>query len=185
MVDVSPKERITIRVPVSQIKYIAGKVELSYGEVVERIQEFLEYLKEKIITEGNEWIDTYVPKRTGQLRALLKLWLGGSTISKNVLRIVLGTNLPYAEDVNDMTTDMVQHSGETGYVYYPNIFGIRGKVRLNDPQAIGGFFTELMKYMEERTHTWIDIAKSHFFGAWKEAWSKAASSFDKTKKKLG
>ena len=91
---------------------------------------------------------------------MLKKWLDGSSIYKNVLRIVVGTNLPYASDVNDMVTSMVSHSGEKGYVYYANIFGIRGPVILNDPSAVGSFFTALLLFMEERAKIWIGKAES-------------------------
>ena len=160
MVDTTPKERITIKIPAKQISYIAGKTKLSYEQVVSRIGEFLEFLKVKITEDLNAWIDRFVPKRTGQLRYMLKKWIEGSNIYKNVLRIIIGTNLPYASDVNAMVTSMVQHHGEKGYVYYPNIFGIRGPVRLIDPEAIGKFFTELISYAEERTQVWISKAKS-------------------------
>ena len=62
-------------------------------------------------------------------------------------------------DVNEMITSMVRHTGQKGYVYYPNIFGIRGPVILNDPQAIGAYFTELIKFAEQTAQTWIAKAK--------------------------
>lgn len=159
MVDVTPQTRITIKVAKSEIFYISGKTKLSYGEIVGRIQMFLEFLKENITNDVKNWIDRYVPKRTGQLREMLKRWVDGSNIYKNVLRIVVGTNLPYASVVNEMTTDMVRHSGEIGYVYYPNLFGIRGKIQLWDPEAIGAFFTVLLEYMKERAELWIARGK--------------------------
>lgn len=159
MVDVTPKTRITIKVAKDQISYLAGKTKLSYDQTVERIQAFLEYLKKEITSDLKIWINRNVPKRTGQLRALLIQWLEGSNIYKNVLRIIIGTNLPYAGDVNEMTTAMVRHQGEKGYVYYPNIYGIRGKVILMDPMAIGGYFTALLDYAESTALIWIAKAK--------------------------
>jgi len=160
MVDVTPKTRITIRVGKQKIGYIAGKTKLSYEQVRERIQGYLEYLKENITNDLKTWIDINVPKRTGQLRYLLKQWLDGSNIYKNVLRIIFGTNLPYADAVEAMDTGMVRHFGTPGYVYYPNIFGIRGRVTLMDPLAIGRYFTELIAYAEERSQYWISQGKA-------------------------
>lgn len=160
MVDVTPKTRITIRVPKTQITYIAGKTELSYEQVTERIQEYLEFLKEHIIADVKVWIDKHVPKRTGQLRHFLKEWLDGSNITKNVLRIILGTYLPYADAVEGMDTSQVRHTGQKGYVYYPNIKGIRGPVILFDPSAVGHYFTEILEFMEEVAQLWIAKGKS-------------------------
>ena len=70
------------------------------------------------------------------------------------------TNLDYASTVDSMATGNVRHTGQKGYVYYPNIFGIRGPVILDDPQAIGSFFTELIYYAEQRAQYWISQGKS-------------------------
>ena len=46
-----------------------------------------------------------------------------------------------------MTTKQVRHSGEIGYAYY---YGEYGKIILNDPEAIGGFFDYLIEFAKER-----------------------------------
>jgi len=161
MVDVTPtKPKIVIRIPKEQISFLAGKTKYSYEQIKGKVQEYLEYLKDNITNDLNVWIDINVPKRTGQLRHFLKLWLEGSNIYKNVLRIIFGTYLPYADAVEAMDTGMVRHFGQRGYVYYTNIFKIRGPVTLDDPQAVGHYFTELIAYAEERSHYWISQGKS-------------------------
>lgn len=161
MVDVTPdRPKIVIRIPKEQISFLAGKTKYSYDEIKDKVQEYLEYLKENITSDLKVWIDLHVPKRTGQLRHFLKLWLDGSNIYKNVLRIIFGTYLPYADAVEQMTTGMVRHSGQKGYVYYSNIFQIRGPVTLDDPQAVGHYFSMLIEYAEERAQYWISQGKA-------------------------
>lgn len=181
MADLSPQTRITIKVQKDQITYLANKTEMSYEDIKIRIRWMLEFIKKNLLDELIKWIDVYVPKRTGQLRELLKQWLNGSNIANQVLRIVIGTNLPYAGRVEGMETLNVRHTGEVGYVYYPNIFGIRGKVLLQDPSAVGHFFTELMKFAVDRAYFWVDQGKIQFgqytsksYKNWRSSWAQIA-----------
>ena len=113
------------------------------------------------ILELEIWINSKVPKRTGQLRDNLKMQLKSSSVKAGLLRLVLGTNIDYAEDVNDMTTSNVRHSGEVGYAYY---YGFSGRLILSDPRAIGGFFDSLIEFARERMTVNLQKAKNLHIG---------------------
>lgn len=158
-----PKERFTVGIRKQAIKYIVGmNKNLSYNEVIYIIRSILKELKEIIIIETETWIDSKVPKRTGQLRENLKEYLRESNIFEHTLRIILGTTIDYAEQVAGMSTAQVRHHGEIGYVNYWNPFGIRGRVILNDPRAIGNFWDHLVQFVIERVHANIGKLKAKY-----------------------
>lgn len=158
VISIQPKERYKIGVKKDAISYIVGQNRnLTYQDVVAIIQNILADLLKQTILELELWIDEKVPKRTGRLRANLKDNLRASGIVNTLLRIILGTTVPYAEQVNAMSTSTVRHHGEIGYVYYWNPWNIRGRVVLYDPRAIGNFWGELLEFAKERIM--INIAK--------------------------
>jgi len=159
-----PGTKVKVDVPKAQITYMVKNSKYSYDQIVVLIQNILQDVLDDTKKELEIWIDSKVPKRTGQLRQMLKLWMGGSNITAGILRLVLGTNLPYAEDVDQFTTPQVRHHGEIGYVYYPNIFRIRGKVILEDPQAIGGFWDKMIEFAKERVDINLIRAKNKHLG---------------------
>lgn len=150
MATITPATRFKVGIPKTQITYIAKNVHLNYQDVLLRIRTMLNDLLVAILDDLTLWIKTYVPKRTGQLQENLIRHLESSTVitKGNLLRIVLGTNIDYAEAVNEMVTTQVRHMGEVVRVYY---YGYHGeKIVLNDPEAVGHFFDELLKYAKER-----------------------------------
>ena len=161
---ITPKTREKVHVPKAQISYMAKNSKYSYEQLVVMIQQILELVLNTTKAELEIYIDNIVPKRTGQLRAMLKQWLNGSNIYKGVMRLVMGTNLKYAEDVNKMTTSQVRHNKEVGYVYYPNIYGIRGRVILDDPRAQGSFWDKMLEFAKERVDINLIKAKNKILG---------------------
>jgi len=159
-----PGTKAKISVPKAQISYMANNSKYTYQQILVLIQNILQDVLADTKKELEIWIDSKVPKRTGQLRAMLKLWMGGSNIYKGILRLILGTNLTYAEDVAQMTQSQVRHQGEVGYVYYPNIFGIRGRVILNDPRAVGSFWNKMIEFAKERLDINLIHAKNKHLG---------------------
>ena len=143
---------------------MAKNSKYSYEEIVKLIKLILDDVLRDTITSLELWIDSKVPKRTGQLRHMLKKWLKGSNVYKGVLRMLLKTNLEYAEDVSQMTTSQVRHHGEKGYVYYDNIFGIRGRVILDDPRAVGSFWDKMKDYTKEELNKNLIRAKNKHLG---------------------
>ena len=133
---------------------------MSYEEVLFTIQEMLEYVLEQLLLELEFWINKFVPKRTGQLRESLIANLYSSQVKKGLMRVILGTNLDYAKDVADMSTTQVRHFGEEGYAYYYSHYG---KITLDDPQAIGNFWEELLKYAKEKCMFILQRAIDEYF----------------------
>ena len=120
------------------------EAEITYAGAVTLIDTILRATLSRTIDDLDLWIDEYVPKRTGQLRDSLKKNLRSSRVIKNnLLKLYFGTHLNYADFVNDMTTQQVQHDGETGYAYY---YGHYGRITLDDPDAIGGFFDAMIRF---------------------------------------
>lgn len=153
-------ERTKIGLPVIKIKYLAKNNELEFEEVLALFHNMLLYVLDELLFELRIWIKTKVPKRTGQLRDNLLKQLDSSRVKKGLMRIVLGTNIDYAPKVAEMTTAQVRHSGEKGYAYY---YGEYGPIILDDPEAIGNFWEELMDYAQERTMVILQRAIDEYF----------------------
>ena len=118
------------------------------------------YVLDELIRELEMWINKFVPKRTGQLRYTLIENLHSSFVKLGLMRIILGTDVGYAEDVADMSTMQVRHSGQIGYAYY---WREHGKIILDDPNAIGNFWEELLKYAKERCTNILQRAIDEYF----------------------
>ncbi len=157
---ISPSTKIKVGLPVLEIKYLAKQNAVTYQEVLTLIHDMLLYVLDELIFELEIWIKNKVPKRTGQLRQSLLDNLHSSFVKLGLMRIILGTHLEYAEDVAAMSTMQVRHSGEPGYAYY---YGHHGKIMLEDPQAIGNFWDELLKYAQERTMFILQRAIDEYF----------------------
>lgn len=153
-------ERTKIGFPDIKIKFLAKKTQVDFSEILALLHNMLLYVLEELIFELKIWINTKVPKRTGQLRDNLLKHLESSNVKKGLMRLVLGTDIKYAPDVADMATRQVRHSGEKGYAYY---YGHHGKINLDDPQAIGDFWEELMEHAQERTMFILQRAIDEYF----------------------
>ena len=164
MANLQPGAKVKVAVPKAQISYMAKNSKYSAVQIKIMIQQILDLVLNTTKAELKIYINNIVPKRTGQLRAKLIEWLNGSNVYKGIMRLVMGTNLPYAEDVNEFTTSQVRHNNEVGYVYYPNIFGIRGKVILNDPRAQGRFWDKMLDFAKERVDINLIRAKNQILG---------------------
>ena len=161
---VKPGTKSKVTVPKAQITYMAKNSIYTYEQMVTLIHIILADVLKSTIADLIVWIGNKVPKRTGQLRRDLVEWLAGSNIKKGVLRLIMGTYIPYAEDVAQMTQSQVRHHGEVGYVYYPNKMGIRGRVILNDPRAVGFFWDKMIKFAKERIDINLIRAKNTHLG---------------------
>ena len=168
----TPGTKVSITVPKAQITYMVKGSKYTYEQMTKLIQNILQDVLDDTKKALEEWINNKVPKRTGQLRTMLKLWMGGSSVGENIMKLILGTNLKYAEYVAEMTTSQVRHTNEWGYVYYPNIFGIdsktrpRGskKIRLHDPRAIGFFWDKMLEFAREQVDKNLIRAKNKHLG---------------------
>ena len=157
-IKVVPRTRAYIPIKELDIKYVIGKSKLTYEQVVEFIMDIMNETLELTIKEIEEWIDEFVPKRSGDLREDLKEFLNKSkppptTVGelRNV-RLILGAgkDVKYAKYVIEMTDAMVQHdatwfehSGKRAYSKGERVF-------LDDPHARGKFFEMMVIYGIER-----------------------------------
>lgn len=157
---IAPSTKIKVGLPTIEIKHLAKNNEMSYDEILQTIHDMLLYVLDELTHELEIWIESKVPKRTGQLRDSLIANLHSSRVKLGLMRVILGTHLSYAEDVADMSTTQVRHSGEEGYAYY---YGHYGKIILWDPEAIGNFWEELLKYAQERTMFILQRAIDEYF----------------------
>jgi len=133
------------------IDYIAGKnPHLSKQVIEDIIKKIMVKALNDTIMLGKNWVNTYVPKRTGQLRDSLNKSLEASGKYKNALKtkLVAGTHLNYAKYVNKMRTSQVRHFGKKyGYAGY---YGAPFKVLLNDPKAIAPFWGQFKMYLRKQ-----------------------------------
>lgn len=144
---INPSTKFTVKANRAYISYIAGKRKMSYSQVKQLITDILADTLTLTLADLEEWIKTYVPKRTGNLQEDLINNLHSSRAMDNIMRLILGSTVRYAEDVNEMSTSQVQHSGEVGYAYY---HGYYGKIILNDPEAVGHFWDRMLEFAKRR-----------------------------------
>ena len=153
-------QRTKVGLPVIQIKFLAKNTEVDFSEIVVLLHNMLLYVLDELLSELRIWIKKKVPKRTGQLQDNLLKNLESSNVKKGLMRLVLGTNIDYAPEVAEMSTSQVRHFGEKGYAYY---YGEHGPIMLNDPQAIGDFWNELIDYAQEITMNILQRAIDEYF----------------------
>ena len=109
------------------------------------------------------WILRYVPKRTGQLRNNLIDNIQSGRVKNLKMILIIRTSIDYAKRVNAMSTGTVRHDNAErehytvsyyskrkkkmtkrhpyAYAYY---YKKHGRIKLHDPQAIGGFFDKMI-----------------------------------------
>jgi len=123
-------------------------------EVKEIIKDLLNEVLELTLEDLKQWILKFVPKRTGQLRRNMLKNIQSSRVKSNILRIIIRTSIDYAAQVNAYSTAQVrhynterEHSGAYAYAYYG---GHYGRIRLNDPLAIGHFFDKMLLYVQKQ-----------------------------------
>ena len=145
---------------VAEIKILVKGSKLTFDEVMALYHSMFLYALDELLADLRAWIIEKVPKRTGQLQDNLLKNLESSNVKKALMRVVIGTNIDYAPDVAEMSTAQVRHYGEPGYAYY---YGKHGKIILDDPQAIGNFWEELIAYSKERTVNILQRAIDEYF----------------------
>jgi len=145
---------------------------LTLHRIEDLFQQILIEIYTLVLIDLKNWINRFVPKRTGQLRDNLIANLLSSRVKSNYLTIILLTSIAYADQVSKYKTSQVRHSHAkrehytVTYVrkgrgkkkigkgkvttYHPyataNYYGKSGRIILHDPQAIGNFFKKLVKF---------------------------------------
>ena len=153
-VSIVPRTKARISFPKDYVKLNWGHDTYTFEQVATYIQDILEETLRVTIKETEEWIDQFVPKRSGDLRKSLKHFLNRSippVSTKGELRgvrLILGAgeDVKYASYISAMTDEQVQHentwlehSGRKAYS--------KGRpVLLDDPNAIADFFNVMVEY---------------------------------------
>lgn len=149
------------------IKFIAGKRRFQTPEQVKTLaQGLLDEALNLTIQETKSWINTFVPKRSADLRVSLIKYLERSIPPLAAIgelrgiRLILGAGaeINYAKYVDEMTTEQVrhsstwrEHSGKRAYTKGHRVF-------LHDPRAVGGYHDKMVDYARLRLQT--NIAKA-------------------------
>jgi hypothetical protein len=176
LVALNPKTQLTISLDRAKASNIAKQNHMTLKQLIQLIEPILSATLENTLNDMVRWILKYVPKRTGQLRESLLRSIQNSRVKNGVLQFIIGTHLNYAAKVNAMSTSQVRHSGSwyehsgaPAYAYY-GPYRHRGtkvgkrrmgvgrrykgpsnyRVFLYDPDAIGGFWDAMLKYIEVR-----------------------------------
>lgn len=155
---VVPRTYAWIKFKDFDIKYIIGKKRLLFEQVLEFIQKIMNETLELTIKETEEWIDEFVPKRSGDLREDLKKFLAKSRPPPSTkgelrnVRLILGAgaDVKYARHVTEMSAEQVQHDA-TWFEHSGKRAYSKGKpVFLDDPHAVSDYHTKMVSYAIER-----------------------------------
>ena len=144
-----PDIKAKVRVTPAKINYIVGKTHFSsISEVKKMISKIMRNAITQTIKDVTGWINKYVPKRTGQLRDTLIFNLKQSKGTNKGAELILGVDprVDYVKYVDKMQDSNVRHTGQKGYAYY---YGYNGKLKLNDPKAIGHFWGTLKRFARQ------------------------------------
>jgi len=160
---VYPSGKATIAVTKKEITLIAGNMRLSKSQLITIIQNILTDTLRATLTDVAAWINKFVPKATGLMRDSLSKVLAKSRIKGTILKIMMGSSLYYIDRLNKMSTSQVRHAGVMGYASVNELWK-GGKIMLNDPQAIGQFYTKLLAYIKTRTKANLRSSKLRYLG---------------------
>ena len=128
-----------------EILFVVKSNLLKYDNVLQTIQDMLQYVLDELSTLLTIWINSKIPKDTGLLRSdILKSLRENSEITAYILKMLLKTDLEYAERVAAMDTFQVRH--------------------IIDPEAIGNFWMELELYTKEMLMTILQRSIDEYFG---------------------
>jgi len=139
--------------------------DFSKEELVIIFNEILRLTLRTTKIEALNWINKYVPKRTGQLRDSLIDWINTNWIVDEVgLRASLHTDVEYAFDiVGDAAHDATwyEHSGAEATAYYYNNYG---RIFLDDPQALTRWSGLMSSFLNSEFNKNIIIYKENLLG---------------------
>lgn len=118
-------------------RYIYKGKEYSKEDLIRIFHEILLNALRATKIEALNWINKYVPKRTGQLRDSLIDWINEHWIVDDVgLKASLHSNVEYAFDIVGDASHKgtwFEHSGAEATAYYYNNYG---RIFLDDPSAV-------------------------------------------------
>ena len=149
-------DTIKVGVRKDSVAWIVGRNKnLNTQQVLNIISNMLGEILALTLVDIKWFIKTKVPKRTGQLRKNLLDNLESSRAKEKIMHLIIRTSIDYADKVNEMSTSQVRHvnasrehasdyTRKSGGKHYPlasaYYFKHFGRIKLNDPRAIGSFF---------------------------------------------
>ena len=148
------------------ITFVAGRRKLYTPEQVKTYaQELLDEALQITIEETKIWVNTFVPKRSADLRVSLIKYLERSIPPTSAqgelrgIRLILGAGaeINYAEYVDEFTTAQVKHTGTWREHSGKRAYSKGHRAFLSDPKAVGGYHDKMVDYARERLRT--NIAK--------------------------
>ncbi len=120
-----------------QLKFKVVDKTYTGDQLTNKYREILILAIRSLLIPTIDWINKYVPKRTGQLRDSLINWINDHWIVDDVgLKASLNTDVEYAFDISGDASHKgtwYEHSGAPAVAYYYNNYG---RIFLDDPQAI-------------------------------------------------
>jgi hypothetical protein len=109
-----------------------------------------------------DWINKYVPKRTGQLRESLIAWINKKwKVSDSGLVISMGSKIPYALNIKGdpvHTGTWLEHSGKPATDYKGN------PIWLDDPTADPNWVFSIADFIKDSVVKYINSYKSIYLG---------------------
>ncbi|GAG14857.1 unnamed protein product [marine sediment metagenome] len=127
----------------TEIVFLVKSNEVDYAGLLQSMQDMLHYVLDELTFLLTIWINSKVAKDTGLLRSDLLKTLSTSEVTDGMLKVLLGTDLHYADKVAAMTTAKVRH--------------------MIDPEAIGNFWVELQLYTKEKLMFILQRAIDEYF----------------------
>ena len=138
----------------------------THEELLIIVHEILQNTLISVKIETIDWIHTYVPKRTGQLRNSLIDWVNNNWfVDEHGLWASMATDVEYATKITGLAAHhgtWYEHSGAPAYAKFGNKY--YGRVYLDDPQAIAGWYQIIGSYIYDRFITTLQIYKENLLG---------------------
>ena len=173
MTALNPKTQLTVKLDKARVSRIAKAAQMTSNQLTQLLEAVLNETLDNTMFDVLHWINRFVPRRTGQLRESLLRNMQSSRVRNGVLRFIIGTHLNYAARVSAMSTSQVRHSSrfehsrKRAYAYY---YGHYGRIFLYDPEAIGGFWGALLKFINTRIKVNLRVAMLRQYGRTKLPW---------------
>jgi hypothetical protein len=149
-----PRPIAEVKVTISRIKAVAKGQDVTRSEAESEIEKILERALMLTLQDGHDFIDTYVPCRTGKLRASLHRQLDNSYVYGTILKLIMGSSINYVPFVDAMSNSHLQHFG--------NSVRYNGQdIELYDPQAQKHFMGYLIMKLRQKLRQHLQEARKY------------------------
>jgi len=146
----------------SEINLIMGNLSMPYGMARDLSTHILNEVLDNVIKDLEEYAAGRVPDRSGDLKNDILKWIRSSRVRDDMLKIIIHSDLDYAQYVDKMSSFQVkhyatwlEHSGKKAYSKGVRVF-------LDDPDAIGNIFYRLKQYAAQRLDLWMTRSREKY-----------------------